>query len=327
MPRIDAHQHFWKFDPVRDTWIGDDMYVLRRDFLPHHLSPMLKAGGMDGCIVVQVDQSPEENAFQLAYAAEHPFIKGVVGWVDLQADDIADQLALYHRNPLLKGFRHILQGEAQRDFMLRPAFLNGISQLSRYGFTYDILIYPDQLPFARDLVRRFPNQPFVLDHLGKPDIKNGRGGGAEAPGSGAGTPGNGTGSPGGPGNGAGTPGNGTGSPGGPGNGAGTPGSLAVWRKEIRELAAAENVYCKVSGMVTEAAWLNWKKADFRPYLDTIVEAFGIKRLLFGSDWPVCLLSGTYAEMAAIVGEYFEVFSATERAAFFGGNAAAFYHID
>lgn len=284
-PRIDAHQHFWKFDPVRDTWIGEDMYVLRRDFLPDHLSPILKGAGIDGCVLVQVDQSPEENTFQLAHAAENPFIRGVVGWVDLQADDIAEQLAMYHRQPLLKGFRHILQGEAQRDFMLRPAFLNGISQLRRYGFTYDILIYADQFPFARDFVRRFPDQPFVLDHLGKPDIKSG----ADAPGA--------------------------------------PGSFAVWQKQIRELAEAENVYCKVSGMVTEASWLNWKKADFRPYLDTVVEAFGVKRLLFGSDWPVCLLSGSYADMAGIVTDYFGAFSPSERAAFWGGNAAAFYHID
>jgi L-fuconolactonase len=296
MPRIDAHQHFWKFDPVRDAWIGDDMYVLRRDFLPHQLSPLLKASGMDGCVAVQVDQSLEENTFQLAHAAEHPFIKGVVGWVNLQADDIAEQLALYHRYPLLKGFRHILQGEAQRDFMLRPAFLRGISQLSRYGFTYDILIYADQFSFARDLVRRFPDQPFILDHLGKPDIKG------EAAASRT--------------NGSGTA-----------KGTGAPGSLAVWRKGIRELAASENVYCKVSGMITEASWLNWKKEDFRPYLDTVVEAFGIKRLLFGSDWPVCLLSGTYSEMAAIVNDYFESFSIAERAAFFGGNAVAFYHLD
>lgn len=274
------------------------MYVLRRDFLPSHLSPLLRAGGMDGCIAVQSDQSGEENRFHLEHAAGHPIIKGIVGWVDLQAEDIADQLAMYSGYPLLKGFRHILQGEAQRDFMLRPAFTRGIGLLNRHGFTYDILIYPDQMPFVRELVRRFPDQPFVLDHLGKPDIK-----GEMAIAASGGKGSNGS------------------------SGPGAPGSLAVWRKEIRELAASENVYCKVSGMVTEAAWLNWKQEDFRPYLDTVVEAFGTKRLMFGSDWPVCLLSGTYADTAAIVTDYFGAFSAAERAAFFGENAAAFYQIE
>ena len=291
MFRIDYHQHFWKFDPVRDTWIGEDMPVLRRDFLPDDLGPILEQQGLQGSIAVQSDQSPAENAFQLDHAGAHPFIKGVVGWVNLEADDIEEQLAFYHGFPALKGFRHVLQGEPQRDFMLRPGFTRGISRLNRYGFTYDILIYPDQLSFSCDLVRRFPDQLFVLDHLGKPPI-------------------------------------GTLSPatnGQPTTSDATEGLLR-WKKEIQNLAASGNVFCKVSGMVTEAHWGQWKKEDFRPYLDTVVEAFGMKRLMFGSDWPVCLLSATYGETIDIVEDYFAAFSSSEKAGLFGGNAATFYHI-
>lgn len=297
MLRIDAHQHFWQFDPVRDSWLREeDMYILRRDFGPVNFAPMLNANHFDGCVLVQVSQSPEENTFQLAHAGSNPFVKGVVGWVDLQAADIADQLAMYSEYPLLKGFRHILQGETQRDFMLRPDFLRGIGTLKKFGFTYDVLIFPDQLAFTREFVANFPDQPFVLDHIAKPDIK-----GNSAFGE-------------------------SGSPKGGASGKADPASLVAWQKEIRALARFENVSCKVSGMVTEAAWLTWKGVDFRPYLDTVVEAFGMKRLMFGSDWPMCLLSATYADTVALVADYFAAFSIAEKDAFFGGNAVQFYNI-
>lgn len=286
MLRIDAHQHFWKYDPVRDSWIGEDMALLRRDFFPADLHPSLEEQALDGCVVVQVDQSPTENAFLLEQASAHSFIKGVVGWVNLQADDIEEQLAHYRGFPLLKGFRHIVQGEAERAFMLRPAFQRGIGLLNRYGFTYDILIYPDQFPFATELARIFPDQPMVLDHVGKPDIK----GFAARKTSG-------------------------------------PGGLPAWKKEIRSLASCDNVWCKVSGMVTEADWKTWQPEDFKPFLDEVVEAFGPKRLLFGSDWPVCLLAASYEDTARIVQDYFAAFSLDEKASIFGGNASAFYHLN
>ncbi len=158
MPRIDSHQHFWKFDPVRDAWITDDMSTIRKDFFPLHLEPILAENGFEGCVTVQSDQSENENVFQLANADEHDFIKGIVGWVDLQADNVKEKLSYYSQFKKLKGFRHILQGEKQRDLMLQPDFLNGIGALQEFNYTYDILIYPDQLGFIKEFVANFRNK-------------------------------------------------------------------------------------------------------------------------------------------------------------------------
>jgi L-fuconolactonase len=274
--KIDAHQHFWIFDPVRDNWIDDSMAAIRRDFLPADLKPILDKHYFDGCIAVQADQSNAETAFLLKLATENDFIKGVVGWVDLRAQNIEEQLADYNSSTKLKGFRHVLQGEADRALMLKPAFMHGIKELERYNFTFDILIFPDQLVYAEELVRAFPYQKFVIDHIAKPYIKKQE--------------------------------------------------IAVWAKNISAVAKYENVWCKVSGMVTEANWKNWQEADFTPYLDVVFEAFGTKRLMFGSDWPVCNVAGGYDSMIGIVQHYTSKLSLAEQADFWGNNSMAFYNI-
>ncbi|AYB32453.1 amidohydrolase family protein [Chryseolinea soli] len=274
--RIDAHQHFWKFDPVRDSWIDATMSTIQRDFFPADLKPLLDAQGIEGCVIVQSDQSEAENVFQLKNSEGHDFVKGVVGWVDLQADDVEDQLVHYKAFPKMKGFRHVLQGEPQRDYMLNAAFMRGVGELKKFGYTYDILIYQDQLAYAEKFVKAFPDQPFVLDHMAKPSIRTG--------------------------------------------------DLSQWKKGIQALAAHDNVWCKVSGMVTEADWKRWKPGDFVPYLDTVTEAFGTHRLMFGSDWPVCLVAAAYAEVYDLVRNYFSSFSAKEQDAIFGINATKFYNL-
>jgi L-fuconolactonase len=276
MLRIDSHQHFWKYDPVQYDWIDDSMAVIRKDFLPEDLEPILQANGFDGCITVQSHQSEQENDFQLANAEKNSFIKGVVGWIDLQSANIEERLAYYKQFTKMKGFRHVLQGERQRDLMLQPAFVNGINLLRKYNYTYDILIFPDQLKYAAELAAKFPDQPFVIDHIAKPNIKN-----AE---------------------------------------------IAEWEKDIKAVAKFENVFCKVSGMVTEADWQNWKPVDFNPYLDVIADNFGINRIMFGSDWPVCKVAADYGQVLGIVEEYFSAFTKTEQDNIFGGNAARFYNL-
>jgi len=276
MLRIDSHQHFWKYDPVQYDWIDDSMAVIRKDFLPEDLEPILKANGFDGCITVQSHQSEQENDFQLANAEKNSFIKGVVGWIDLQSATIEERLVYYKQFEKMKGFRHVLQGERQRDLMLQPAFVNGISLLRKYNYTYDILIFPDQLKYAADLASRFPHQPFVIDHIAKPNIKN-----AE---------------------------------------------IAEWENDIKAVAKFENVFCKVSGMVTEADWQNWKPVDFNPYLDVIADNFSTKRIMFGSDWPVCKLAAEYVQVLGIIQDYFSAFTKTEQDNIFGGNAARFYNL-
>ena len=277
MQKIDAHQHFWNFDPVRDSWITDDMSALQKDFMPKDIFPLLQQHEFSGTVVVQSDQSEEENIFQLKNAAEHDFIKGIVGWVDLQAGNIEDRLSYYAQFSKMKGFRHVLQGETDRALMLKPAFKNGISLLNKYHFTYDILIFPDQLKYAAELAKEFPDQLFVIDHIAKPDIKNKK--------------------------------------------------ITGWKEDIQNIAAAENVYCKISGMVTEADLENWKKDDFNPYIDTVVEAFGTNRIMYGSDWPVCLLAAPYGLVLDIVREYFSSFSKNEQDNFFGKNACTFYNLN
>jgi L-fuconolactonase len=273
---IDSHQHFWKYDPVKHSWINDNMAAIRKDFLPEQLLPVLTENGVNGCVAVQTDQSAVETDFLIHLSSQHDFIKGVVGWVELKSPFLADRLQYYREFDRLKGFRHILQGEQQRDFCLQPAFLNGIALLEQYGYTYDILIVPDQLQYLPDFVGRFPNQRFVIDHMAKPAVASGE--------------------------------------------------IADWKKDIEKIAAYPNVSCKISGLVTEADLTGWKNNDFRPYIDVVVNAFGMKRVMYGSDWPVCLYAGGYPEVIGLVRSYFSTFSEDEQQLFFASNAINFYRL-
>lgn len=170
--RIDSHQHFWKFDPVRDSWIDASMQKIQRDFLPKDLLPLLQENQFSGCVAVQASQSEVETNFLIDLASKNDFIKGIVGWVDLLDKNITERLEHFSTHKKIKGFRHVVQGEAD-DFMLREDFRNGISVLKQFNFTYDILIFHRQLPAALSLVQHFQEQKFVIDHIAKPDIKSG----------------------------------------------------------------------------------------------------------------------------------------------------------
>src|SRR5260370_6474126 len=272
--RIDAHQHFWQYDALRDGWITDEMGVLRRDFLPEHLVPELVANDMQGSIAVQADPSETETRFLLDLASRNEVIQGMVGWVDLCAANVHERLQLFSKYSKLCGFRHIVQAELDDQFMLQPDFLRGIGCLEEFGFTYDILIYARQLPAAIELASRFPNQPFVVDHLAKPSIKAKR--------------------------------------------------FLPWARHLRTLPENPNVYCKVSGLVTEADWQRWGTDDFKPYLDLAFETFGVERLIFRSDWPVCLLAASYRQVVQLIADYTRDLSITDQDKIFGLNAAHFY---
>src|SRR6516162_8895802 len=157
-PRIDAHQHFWRYDPKRDAWITDSMSVLRRDYLPEDLLGELHRNQMDASIVVQADQTENETAFLLDLAEQYSFIAGVVGWVDLRAHNLPDRLEYYSHFKKLRGFRHIVQFEPDDRFLLRDDVLGGIRYLQLFNFTYDILIYPRQMPAVLELMERLPDQ-------------------------------------------------------------------------------------------------------------------------------------------------------------------------
>lgn len=168
--KIDSHQHFWEYDPVRDEWIDDSMEILKQDFMPQDLDPLLFDAGFDGCITVQADQSERETNFLLGLADKHDFIKGVVGWVDLKSPKLEERLVHFEQFKKLKGFRHILQGEPAGT-MLDDRFLNGISALQKTRFRYDILIFENQLRECIKFVEHFPEMHFVIDHIAKPVIK------------------------------------------------------------------------------------------------------------------------------------------------------------
>ena len=199
------------------------MAALRRDFLPADLRREMDGAAMDACVAVQARQTLEETRWLLELADANPFVAGVIGWIDLQADDAAEQLEQFVDHPKLVGVRHIVQAEPDDRFMLRPAFCRGISLLEDRDLTYDILIYPKHLPAAADLVSRFPRQRFVLDHLAKPDIRTGE--------------------------------------------------RREWEKGIRALATFPQVFCKLSGLVTEADWTRWTPADIRPVSRRCVRLF------------------------------------------------------
>jgi L-fuconolactonase len=272
--KIDSHQHFWRYDAARDAWITDSMAVLKRDFLPEHLAAELVANDIDASIAVQADQSENETMFLLDLAEQNECVAGVVGWVDLLSPRVGERLEYFSRFAKLRGFRHIAQAEPDDRFLARENFVEGVAQLCTFGFTYDILIYPKQLPAALELAARLPEQRFVIDHLAKPDIKAGK--------------------------------------------------TAPWAAQMREMAQNENVFCKLSGLVTEADWKHWKADDFKPYLDVVFEAFGVERLMFGSDWPVCLLVATYPQLKQLIEDYVKGYSKADKEKIFGGNAARFY---
>lgn len=270
---LDAHQHFWRYDAEQYPWIPLQS-PLHRDWLPSDLAALQRPLGLGGSIAVQARQSLAEGDWLLGLADGDERVRAVVGWVDLRSPDVAFDLARLARHPKFAGVRHVVQDEPDDQFLIGKSFVEGIRQLAAFDLTYDLLIYPRQLPAAIELVSKFPQQSFVLDHIAKPDVRSG--------------------------------------------------TIEPWRELVRELAKAPHVFCKVSGLITEGDHQKWKPDDFRPYLDVIFEAFTPDRLMWGSDWPVCLLAGSYEQTFRLVDEYASQLTNAQRVALFGGNCARFY---
>ena len=277
VPIIDSHHHLWRYSLEDYGWIDEEMKAIRRDFLPDDLQAEIAAAGVDGVISVQSRQSLDETRWLLELARRHTFIRGVVGWAPLMDPEVEGVLEQLTTDRKLKAVRHVIQGEADDFFILRPDFNRGVAVLERFGLAYDILIYERHLPQTIQFVDRHPGQSFVLDHIAKPRIRAGE--------------------------------------------------LSPWRENIRELARRENVCCKVSGLVTEADYRSWTVEQLRPYVETVLEAFGPGRLLFGSDWPVCLAACTYRRWFEIVSDFAAELSPSEREAILGDNAAAVYRLE
>ena len=271
---IDSHVHFWQYDKKRDAWM-EGMKILQQDYLPQHLARTLKGNEVDGCVAVQADQSELETHFLIELSKTHPVIKGIVGWIDLQSDTLEERLEYFSQYHIIKGYRHIAQGEPA-GFLLSDQFLKGIAALQSYSYTYDVLVYHHQLKDAVEFVSKFPDQRFVIDHCAKPDIRNKK--------------------------------------------------IDDWKALMNEIAQNQNVYCKLSGLLTEAKIKEWSAGDFYPYLDAVFNAFGTDRLMFGSDWPVMLVSGIYVQWKSLIEKYMENFPQEEKDKVFGLNAMRFYNL-
>lgn len=268
--RVDAHQHFWHYDGREYAWIDDSMSVLKHDYLPEAFSLALKANAIDSCLAVQARQTHYETEWLLELAETHSFIAGVVGWVDLCDQNIESHLDRLDR-PKLVGYRHILQGEPDDEFMLRTDFIRGLAALSERGLTYDLLVFPRHLTAAIKLLNVLPDLKIVVDHGAKPPVKSG--------------------------------------------------VISPWQDDLRSLASHPNVYCKLSGLATEAAWSEWTVDHLKPYVEWILQVFGPDRVMFGSDWPVCLLATSYDRWVETVSS---LVPPDWHARVFGNNAARFY---
>lgn len=276
---VDAHHHLWELKIRAQDWLrAPELKPIWRDFTLDELEPEARANGVDRTVLVQVAASADETREFLAYAACNPLIAGVVGWMDLTAPDVPEQLARLKAGAggrTLRGIRHLVQDEAA-DWLARVDVRRGLRAVADAGLPYDLLIRPPQAQAALDVVRAIPEMTFVLDHLGKPPIASG--------------------------------------------------DKEPWETWIRELAAEPNVVCKFSGMVTEAAWDTWTVADLKPYADVVLDCFGPERLMFGSDWPVCVLAGSYTEVYKAAGELTSGLGESEREAVFGGTATRVYRL-
>ncbi|WP_328524662.1 amidohydrolase family protein [Kribbella sp. NBC_00359] len=279
MSRVDAHHHIWDLTVREQTWmVGPELDPIRRNYSIDDLAPQAAAAGITATVLVQTVGLVEETVEFLEVAASNDLVAGVVGWVDLTADDIATALAGLRSRPdgsYLKGIRHQVHDEPDVDWLLRPDVQRGLSAVADAGLVYDLLTKTPHLPAAIQTVRNLPQLNFVVDHISKPVIGE---------------------------------------------------SLEAWATQLRELATLPNVTCKLSGMVTEASWTDWKPADLQPYADVVLDAFAPARVMFGSDWPVCLLAASYAEVVETAETLTASLTPTEREAVFATTATNTYKL-
>lgn len=273
---LDAHQHFWQLSqPFRYDWLNAPALApIRRDFLPEHLEPWIQQTPIRRTLFVQTQHDLAENRWALGLAERHPFIAGVVGWVDLASPACEEQVREFKDHPRFVGVRHITQDEPNDDFIVSPAVRQGLRVLERHGTPFDLLFYVKHLRHVPTLAGEFPGLPLVIDHLAKPCIKERR--------------------------------------------------IDDWLPHFRAAATFPNVYCKLSGMITEADWRHWRADDLKPYVQSALDMFGPGRCMFGSDWPVCELAGSYTQVYEALTAALGPISTTDREQIFGGTAARFY---
>jgi L-fucono-1,5-lactonase len=274
---VDSHQHFWQVGRFDYPWMTPEVDVLCHDYLPPVLAPILNQNGVEKTILVQASNSLEETRWLLELAGQNSFIAGVVGWVDLTADRIADQLDEFDQDPNFKGVRHLVESEPLDDWLIQPAVQANLRELAVRGLTYDLLVHTRHLKYASMVADSCPDLHLVVDHMAKPPIARGE--------------------------------------------------MDEWSRAIRKLASRPNVWCKLSGLITEAGWASWQVEDLKPYVDFALEVFGPQRMMFGSDWPVCLLAGSYDQVLETCQELLAEVDEQDRSRIYSENAIDFYRIE
>jgi L-fuconolactonase len=278
--RIDAHHHVWDLAVRDQPWMeGDLMAPIARTFGIDEFTTQAEASGIAASVVVQTVTEIAETEELLDLAATTP-VDGVVGWVDLAAADVGDQIDQLLARPSgrwLVGIRSPVQYERDSAWLSRPAVRAGMREVARRDLVNEVLVVAHQLDAVVDAVSALPESQFVLDHLAKPAIATA--------------------------------------------------SWEPWATQLADLAARDNVSAKISGLVTEADWTKWEPDDVRPYLDHALSVFGPRRLLFGSDWPVCTLAASYRQVVELVEGFIAHLSSGEQAAILGGNAAGVYALN
>ncbi len=280
-PIVDTHVHLWDTRRLRYPWLAG-ISLLNRPYLLEDYRQAVGPVQVEKMVFLQCDCDPaqfrEEAAWVAELAREEPRLQGMVPWAPLeQGDAVRLDLEWLAAMPLVKGVRRILQSEPDPEFCLRPDFVKGVQALADYGLSFDICIYHFQLPGVIRLVAQCPEVSFILDHIGKPDIRQGL--------------------------------------------------LDPWRDHIRELAGFPNVWCKISGLVTEADHRRWTREELKPYIDHVIEAFGFERVMYGSDWPVALQATDYPRWVETLAWAVEGCSQEELRRLFRDNAIAFYRLD
>ncbi len=274
--RIDSHQHFWDLSRLSYHWMPPGPGVLKRNYLPSDLLPLLTHNGIDMTVAVQAHQSVEETEWLLELSHAHHFIAGIVAWAPLSTPDLPRVLERYCQHPEIVGIRHIAEDEPDDNYFLYEDVIRGLKEVARAGLAYDVLVKPRHLKSIPRLAERVPGLRMVVDHIAKPFIKDH----VKEP----------------------------------------------WASDIAAVARIPGVYCKLSGIVTEADHRRWALDDLRPYVHKVVDLFGFDRLMFGSDWPVCLLAGSYTRVLRSYAAALGPVPDGDRDKVFGLNARDFYRL-
>ncbi len=280
-PIVDTHLHVWDPQLLRYSWL-DDVPLLNKAYLLEDYDRACGPINVGKMVFLQAevdfDLFLEEAEWVNSLADQDSRLGGIVPWAPLEnGDAVGPVLEKLAAKPRIKGIRRIIQFEPDMEFCLQPSFIEGVQLLPRYDLSFDICIAHFQMANTIKMVAQCPNVQFILDHIGKPNIKNNL--------------------------------------------------MDPWRAEIKTLSEFPNVWCKISGLVTEADHQHWTREQLKPYIDHVIECFGFDRVMYGDDWPVAYQATEYPRWVETLLWAVEGCAEGELKKLFHDNADAFYRLD